>query len=541
MSTRLTGAVGAAVALSLLLSSCGIVRDLTGGQSGADPEASGEESAAAEEVSYPELPFVRQARMSVEDGNDVQFEVTINSLEHNGEYLMLEIQHNFLEPLPGVVTASNPPVRLVDPISGEVMRGLRDAANNDENYGTYFVLGNPMMPTHEGLPTTIRRYFPAPTEDVEYLSLTGAGVGHMPGIPVTYVDEFTQAPEPNAQEYYDTEPMVQIQEELPEQIWYPDNVPEPGLDSSAYLQSIESFVDSPTASTTRSGDRETIALHSDNMFEVDESEPTAEAEETIRRAAQSLRENLGPDVDEITIIGHTDGQGAADYNQTLSEQRAEAARALLEEELGSEFTLTTEGRGATELLAQEGGADDEESRARNRRVEFAYQVPLDDTASAEDGEGLDAAERHVAPPAPYFDTAEPFTTVSHNDVDLHVYPMVRDGAYLVQMVGFQNSTLEELEADLDVDEAVIPGSPAQYTEGTMGGFRLEEPDTGIVRYVVRIHGVDGQYEDFADEINTLAPGEQYFAIAVFPAPALDVTEMTLYAGAFGEVPGVPIQ
>ena len=540
MSTRLTGAVGAAVALSLLLSSCGIIRDLTGGESEADPETTTEEEVAAEEVSYPELPFVRQARMSVEDGNDVQFELTINSLENNGEYLMLEVEHNFLEPLPGTVTGRNAPVRLVDPISGEVMRGLRDAENNDENYGTYFVLGDPFMPTHEGLPTTIRRYFPAPTEDVEYLSLTGAGVGHMPGIPVTYVDDFTQAPEPNAEEYIDPDTFAQAPE-LPEEIFYPDNVPAPGLDTSAYLQSIESFVDGPTASTTRSGDQETIALHSDNMFEVDESEPTDEAAETIRQAAQSLRANLGPDVQEITVIGHTDGQGAADYNQTLSEQRAEAARALLEEELGSEFTFVTEGRGATELLATEGGADDEESRARNRRVEFAYQVPLDDTASAEGGEGLDSAKRHVGPPAPYFDSPEPFTTVSHNDVDLHVYPMVRDGAYLVQMVGFQNSTLSELEADLDVDEAVIPGSPAQYTEGTMGGFRLEEPDTGIIRYVVRIHMLDGEYEDFADEINTLAPGEQYFAIAVFSAPALDVTEMTLYAGAFGEVAGVPIQ
>ncbi|WP_304455024.1 OmpA family protein [Nocardiopsis sp. YSL2] len=539
MPTPLTGAVGAAVALSLLLSSCGIIRDLTGGETGTDPQTTTEDQAATQDVTYPRLPFVRQARMSVEDGNDVQFELTVNRLQNNGEYLMLEVEHNFLEPLPGTVTGRNAPVRLVDPISGEVMRGLRDAENNNENYGTYFVLGDPFMPTHEGLPTTIRRYFPAPSQDVEYLSLTGAGVGHMPGIPLTYVDDFTQAPEPTADQYIDPDTFAQAPQ-LPEEIWYPDNVPEPGLDTSAYLQSIESFVDGPTASTTRSGDQETIALHSDNMFAVDEAEPTAEAQETIRQAAQSLRENLGPGVDEITIIGHTDGQGAADYNQTLSEQRAEAARALLEEELGSQFTFVTQGRGATALLAQEGGADDQQARARNRRVEFAYQVPLDDTDTSQRPQGLDSARRHVGPPAPYFDNPEPFTTVSHNDVDLHVYPMVRDGAYLVQMVGFQNSTPRELEADLDADEAVIPGSPAQYTEGTMGGFRLEDPDTGIIRYVVRIHLLDGSYEDFADQINTLAPGEQYFAIAVFPAPALDATEMTLYAGAFGQVAGVPI-
>ena len=133
------------------------------------------------------------------------------------------------------------------------------------------------------------------------------------------------------------------------------------------------------------------------------------------------------------------------------------------------------------------------------------------------------------------------TTVSHNDIDLNVYPLVRDGAYLFQVVGFQNSTLSDLEADLEGDEARLPGSPAQYAEGTMGGFRLAEADSGLIRYVIRISTAEEEYEDFADQIHTLSPGEEYLALAVFPAPAADITEMTLYAGAFGEIPRVPIR
>ncbi|WP_049579485.1 OmpA family protein [Nocardiopsis sp. SBT366] len=539
MSQRALGVTGVVIALSLALSSCGLVRDLTSGEEGEQESAASEESAEQVTAEDVELPFVRQGRMFVEGGNDVAVEITVEALEHDGEYLMIDFSRNILETITGEeISYAGAPVRLVDPVSGEVLLPITDE-DHGEPYGSYFIEGSDLVPIHEYLAAPIRRYFPAPSEDVDFLTLTGMTAGHVPGVPVSYVDEFTQLPEPDVHDYIDPETWI-INGDLPEdEIVYPETAPEPGLDTAEFVQSMESFVDSSTASTTRAGDEETIALHADNMFAFDESDPTDEAVDTIREAAQSLRENLGEDV-EITVVGHTDGKGADDYNQTLSEERAEAVRALLEEELGSDFTLTTEGRGSGELLAQEGGDDDEEARARNRRVEFSYEVPMADN-DTEEGGGLEAAKRHVGPAAPYFEELDPFTTVAHEDLDLNVYPMVRDGAYLFQMVGFQNSTLSDLEADLEGDEAFLPGSPQQYTEGTMGGFRLEEPGTGVIRYVIRIRTGEGEYEDFADEILTLSPGEEYMALAVFPAPSPDVAEMTLYAGAFGEIPGVPIQ
>lgn len=533
MSTRLSASLATALALSLALTSCGLLRDL--GEDAANPDNPGEQ--AEEERDHAELPFVRQSRMFVEGGEDVTFELTVTNLEHNGEYLMLEVEQNFLEPVPGTITGQGAPVRLVDPVSGEVLRTLEDPEHG-ELFGTYFVEGDPFMPTHEGLPTTIRRYLPAPSEDVERLTLTGAGAGHIPGVPVDYVDEFTEAPEPDAHEYIDPDTFEQ-DPELPDEIWYPDNVPPSGLETADEVQPLESFVDSSVASVTRAGRDETLALHSDSMFDVDESEPSDEGAETINAAALSLLDNLGEDATEITVIGHTDSQGEDDYNQTLSEERAEAVSELLADQLDSNFTFTIEGRGSDELLADEDGDDEEEARARNRRVEFSYEVPLE-AGDQEEQEGLDAAERHVVEPAEYFEELEQFTTVEHGDVDLNVYPMVRDGAYVFQMVGFENSTMSDLEADLSVDDTVAPGSPDQYTEGTMGGFHLEDPDHGIIRYVNRIRTGQDEYEDFADEIHTLTPGEEYLALAVFPAPPSEVGEMTLHAGAFGEIPDVPI-
>ncbi|MEU3017737.1 MULTISPECIES: OmpA family protein [unclassified Nocardiopsis] len=536
---RALGLTGAVLALSLALTSCGLLRDLTSDSDGAAPAAveESDQPILAEDV---ELPFVRQGRMFVEGGNDVGVEITIEALENNGEYLMIDFSRTILETINGEeVSYAGAPLRLVDPVSGEVLLPITDPEHG-EPYGSYFIEGSDLVPIHERLPAPIRRYFPAPSEDVDFLTLTGMTAAHVPGIPVTRVDTFTPLPEPDVHDYIDPETWV-INGDLPtDEIVYPETPPRPGLDTTAFLQTMESFVDSSTASTTRAGDEEVIALHADNMFAFDESDPTDEAAATIREAAQSLRENLGEDV-RVTIVGHTDGTGSDTYNQTLSEERAEAVRALLEEELGSDFTLVTEGRGSTELLAEEGGDDDEQARARNRRVEFSYEVPLSDDGTGKDGAGLDAAQRHVGPPAAYFEELDPFTTAVHNDLDLNVYPLVRDGAYLFQMVGFQNSTLTDLEADLEGDEAFLPGSPQQYTEGTMGGFRLEEPDTGVIRYVIRIRAGEGEYEDFADEVLTLSPGEEYLALAVFPAPSTDVTQMTLYAGAFGEIPDVPVR
>ncbi|MDE3722157.1 OmpA family protein [Nocardiopsis sp. N85] len=535
MTARAITTTCAAVALSLLSTSCGLI---PGRGTGEDPPTDPAPSAEADATDHRDLPLTRQGRMFLENGNDPLLEVTFLRLQNNGEYLMLEVDHDVLEPIRahGTVTDRTASPRMVDPVTGEVLDSIKDP-ETDLPLGTYFTEGSNVTPVHQGIPMRFRRYFPAPVHDAEYMTFTGSGLGHVPGLPVEYVEEFAPAPEPNIHAYFN-EYSERIVDELPEDLYYPEAVPEPGTDVSAFRKSVEGFVDTPESSTTRAGDRATIALHADRMFDVDAAEPTEEAVATLLRAAHTLRENPGPA--EITVIGHTDTRGTDAHNRELSLRRAEAVRDLLERELGEDFTFSVEGRGADEPVAEEGGGDDEEARARNRRVEFEYTVP-DITAGegGADGEGLDSAARHVAEPAAFVDEPEAYTTVTHDDVDLNVYPLVRDGAYLFQPVGFQNSTLADLEADLDAEDALLPGGPDRYEEGTLGGFRLIEPGDGSTRYVVRIVTGEG-YEDFADEVLTLAPGEEYLALAVFPAPGEDVTSMTLHAGAFGEIPDVPI-
>jgi len=74
-----------------------------------------------------------------------------------------------------------------------------------------------------------------------------------------------------------------------------------------------------------------------------------------------------PDM-KVNIIGHTDSDGNAAANQTLSERRAEAVKRVLVNDFGiAANRLTTEGKGQSQPVAQNNSS---EGKAQNRRVEF---------------------------------------------------------------------------------------------------------------------------------------------------------------------------
>jgi outer membrane protein OmpA-like peptidoglycan-associated protein len=68
----------------------------------------------------------------------------------------------------------------------------------------------------------------------------------------------------------------------------------------------------------------------------------------------------------VSIEGHTDARGTADYNQTLSERRAEAVRAYLEAAGIAPGRLRPVGFGASRPLVPNDGTGDD----LNRRVEL---------------------------------------------------------------------------------------------------------------------------------------------------------------------------
>ena len=69
----------------------------------------------------------------------------------------------------------------------------------------------------------------------------------------------------------------------------------------------------------------------------------------------------------VSIEGHTDDTGSDDFNQKLSEKRAEAVKAYLVAQKVDADRISTVGYGKSHPAEDNGTAD---GKARNRRVEF---------------------------------------------------------------------------------------------------------------------------------------------------------------------------
>ncbi|MBE3000931.1 OmpA family protein [Nocardiopsis sp. HNM0947] len=530
----------AVLAAATALTSCGVVRDLTGDRERPDAENAAEtvEEPREEEVEA-DFPYTREGPIFLDTGQDVPTTFSITGLERTEEHMVLHYETTIRAPLTGNNTTLGLPPILVDPVSGATAGPLLDGS--DVPYGSVPPRTDDMFPVETDATNVQRLYFPRFADDVTELTYVGSGLGAMTGIPVQDVDEEQPDPEdPNGAEMTGSpgDPVPEAGDVLEFDNRRPDG------EQVEFTGGLESFVDSETTSTTRDGDKETVALKADVMFEFDEAELTDEAEEIVREAASSVANNIDPEQREITVIGHTDGKGTDDYNETLSEERAETVRDVLEEELGDDHDFELEGRGADEPVAEEGGSDDEEARARNRRVEFEYPVDTADIdgQSAERDEGvLGSSDRNVFPPADFVEEAdaEVVATETYEDIELEVHPLVRDGGYVISTVSLTNTSDDPVTPDLTGDDGVLPGAPADFTDGTLGGFQLLEPDSDLARYITYFQFGEDDMGPFADEVHEMQPGNTYQLIAVFSAPPAEVTDMTLRAGPFGEIEGVP--
>ena len=101
------------------------------------------------------------------------------------------------------------------------------------------------------------------------------------------------------------------------------------------------------------------------LFDTDKAEIKPESKATLAEIAKFLRAN--PKLD-LVVAGHTDAQGAFDYNVALSKRRAAAVVAALVGQHGiAASRLTAFGAGMAAPVASN---DDDAGRSKNRRVEL---------------------------------------------------------------------------------------------------------------------------------------------------------------------------
>ncbi len=120
----------------------------------------------------------------------------------------------------------------------------------------------------------------------------------------------------------------------------------------------------PEAAIAREGDKLYVALPSGILFDVDKADVKPAARNSIAKAAEVLVKY--PDT-YITVEGHTDSTGKPEYNQRLSERRADAVRALLQKDGVPGTRMDIKGYGETDPVADNSTP---EGRQSNRRVQL---------------------------------------------------------------------------------------------------------------------------------------------------------------------------
>jgi outer membrane protein OmpA-like peptidoglycan-associated protein len=121
----------------------------------------------------------------------------------------------------------------------------------------------------------------------------------------------------------------------------------------------------PGAEVQRIGEGIAVTFPDGILFPFDSDQLLPEARTNLARLAESLESYPNT---RVLIVGHTDSDGAASYNQALSERRARAAAEYMVARGLVRTRLSTVGAGEGEPIATNDTAD---GKRQNRRVEVA--------------------------------------------------------------------------------------------------------------------------------------------------------------------------
>lgn len=104
------------------------------------------------------------------------------------------------------------------------------------------------------------------------------------------------------------------------------------------------------------------------LFPYDSSQLTGQGNREMTTLIDKLRSYS--DIELIDVVGHADSRGATEYNQGLSERRAETVKASLQGAF-PQVPVTASGLGETAPIASN---DNAEGRRLNRRVEIRVEA-----------------------------------------------------------------------------------------------------------------------------------------------------------------------
>lgn len=317
----------------------------------------------------------------------------------------------------------------------------------------------------------------------------------------------------------------------------------------ARVSSVEEYEENLESSVRRINEVEqsTLMLSSDVLFEFDSADLTSEADQELESAINELS---GAAEGDFEIVGHTDNEHTEEYNQTLSEERAESVYNRIQELIsGSEFdNAVVRGESFREPLADN---ETVEGRAQNRRVEILFTPPAErvevevestefpdalgevadypDSVSADGGTVELLSLREVD----HFLIGRVKVTSSGNNLSYQALTTYGNGAHFLtgargwsyqDTVGYSGLGVYSLTLlnegkryyPLDYYQEPIPGS--------VGEERLEEAE-GEVDYIVPL--AERSLPSSATTANA-TEGAYYLATIIWPA--VDTDEVTIELG-----------
>lgn len=118
------------------------------------------------------------------------------------------------------------------------------------------------------------------------------------------------------------------------------------------------------ADVRREGEGIVVNFKEQVLFGFDQAQLNTSAEDNLDKLVNVLQKY--PETN-IQVIGHTDSRGSEDYNQKLSEQRANRVVEYLKNHGIASSRLSAKGMGEMDPIASN---ETDEGRAKNRRVEF---------------------------------------------------------------------------------------------------------------------------------------------------------------------------
>ena len=307
----------------------------------------------------------------------------------------------------------------------------------------------------------------------------------------------------------------------------------PGPDARPRVSDLTDFAENAERTSQSKAGEQTEQLRSDVLFAFDSDKLSGKAQQVLDKVAGELSQRADPGKP-VTVEGHTDGKGDDSYNQPLSERRAKAVQNAIAPKLGGATQFQISGKGASEPVAKEGGADDTKARARNRRVVITYALK----AGVQPGVAPGGAAGSSAPAKPAQFRPDDGRVVAERtakqnnstgdpiDFRLRVHPFYRDGAFLVAVLELTNLTAD-LEAVTFEDGAQLGNRTGAFSATEAGGTTYR-----TVRW--------GEESYFSSDPMYYGPQEPYRTYLYLSAPPAATKSLTLNAGPFGQIQNVPI-